>query len=194
MDEHFGSRLEHAQCRQVDAALIDAYSSTIAERAVTVKRYFLAYGVDEMEAEDLTQDVTLAAYENLWRYDPRRPMMPWIIGIARNRLFMWYRGNRRDASTLELTSETDAIPDVHAENAYDEIDQRLMIQEILSRMSGSDAHLLVSNAMLGITAPEYASLLKVSTSGIAKRLSRAKNRFRSLISQEDSMQIVDNSA
>jgi RNA polymerase sigma factor (sigma-70 family) len=41
------------------------------------------------DAEDVTQEVFLRVFRSLRRYDPSRPLRPWIVSIAVNRCRTW---------------------------------------------------------------------------------------------------------
>lgn len=160
---------------------IDEYCNVIAEHWHDLKRFYRKRGADDMEAEDLTQDVALAAYEDLERFDSERELLPWLFGIARNRLRMWCRHNRSHSlPTKQVEDDACSIPDANAVDELESIDQRLTTDMILSEFSEPDAQLLVNNGIFGFTAQECACLMNRPKSGIAKRLSRAKDRFRSL--------------
>ncbi len=45
------------------------------------------------DAEDVSQEVFLRAFRNLRRWDPARPLTPWLLTIAANRCRTWL-GNR----------------------------------------------------------------------------------------------------
>ncbi len=55
-------------------------------------------------AEDLTQEVFVAAYERLDSFDLRQPFRPWLLGIARNLVRNELRRRTREAARLELYS------------------------------------------------------------------------------------------
>jgi len=64
--------------------------------------YVLAHVLDRSVAEDLTQDVFVAALEALPRFHWRGSLAPWLMRIARNRLANHWRslGRRPPTSTL----------------------------------------------------------------------------------------------
>jgi RNA polymerase sigma-70 factor (ECF subfamily) len=47
------------------------------------------------DAEDVTQEVFLRVFRSLRRWDGRRPLRPWITGIAVNRCRTWIARRRR---------------------------------------------------------------------------------------------------
>ena len=46
-------------------------------------------------ADDIAQDVFIAAYENLNRFDEQRSLRAWLIGIAKNKVKLYLRSQAR---------------------------------------------------------------------------------------------------
>lgn len=157
----------------------DDFCATIAELQNDLQMYFRRRGADTMEAEDLAQDVALTAYEHLERFDGEKALVPWVFGIARNQLRMWYRQKHHYSLPVEaLDDDMCAICDFRAERDFHCADARYAFDLVLSRLSRQDTHLLICNGVLGLTAQEYSQLVGMPAANVAKRLSRAKERFR----------------
>jgi RNA polymerase sigma factor (sigma-70 family) len=65
-----------------------AYRALLAEVALRMRRLICARApwLGRADVEDIVQDVLLALHTARATWDPARPFMPWISGIARNRL------------------------------------------------------------------------------------------------------------
>lgn len=61
-----------------------------------VRRYRRFQAVDEIE--DLVQDILLSVHAVRANYDPERPLMPWLLAIARHRLIDSARRHARRAA------------------------------------------------------------------------------------------------
>jgi RNA polymerase sigma-70 factor, ECF subfamily len=96
-DDSLG-RLMHA-AQQGDAAayrkLLHSVTPRI-RRIVTHRRAFFR----EEDVEDLVQDVLLSLHSVRATYDPRRPFMPWLLAIIRNRLVDAARKSQRTREVL----------------------------------------------------------------------------------------------
>jgi RNA polymerase sigma-70 factor (ECF subfamily) len=64
-------------------------------------------GVQLRDLEDLAHDVFVAVYANLGRYDPSRPVRPWLFAFA-FRFASDYRRLARHRTTLDV--DTDLVP------------------------------------------------------------------------------------
>ena len=62
------------------------------------------------DAEDVSQEVFLRVFRSLKRWDPSRPLRPWIMGIAVNRCKTWLGQRARRPELVEYLQETAASP------------------------------------------------------------------------------------
>jgi len=60
------------------------------------------------DAEDVTQEVFLRVFRSLRRWDSRRPLRPWIMGITVNRCRTWLAQRSRRPELVEYLHETAA--------------------------------------------------------------------------------------
>jgi RNA polymerase sigma factor (sigma-70 family) len=62
------------------------------------------------DAEDVTQEVFLRIFRSLRRWDPSRPLKPWIMGIAVNRCRTWLVQRSRRPELVDYLHETVSGP------------------------------------------------------------------------------------
>jgi RNA polymerase sigma-70 factor (ECF subfamily) len=62
------------------------------------------------DAEDVTQEVFLRIFRSLRRWDPSRPLKPWVMGIAVNRCRTWLAQRARRPDLVDYLQETAAGP------------------------------------------------------------------------------------
>lgn len=62
------------------------------------------------DAEDVTQEVFLRVFRSLRRWDPARPLRPWIMGIAVNRCRTWLTRRSRRPEPVNYLQDTVAGP------------------------------------------------------------------------------------
>jgi RNA polymerase sigma-70 factor (ECF subfamily) len=62
------------------------------------------------DAEDVTQEVFLRIFRSLRRWDPTRPLRPWVMGIAVNRCRTWLSRRSRRAEPVDYLQDTVAGP------------------------------------------------------------------------------------
>ena len=62
------------------------------------------------DAEDVTQEVFLRIFRSLRRWDPARPLRPWVMGIAVNRCRTWMTRRSRRPEPVDYLQDTVAGP------------------------------------------------------------------------------------
>ena len=62
------------------------------------------------DAEDICQEVFLRVFRSLKRWDPTRPLKPWIMSIAFNRCKTWLGQRSRRPEPVDYLHETAASP------------------------------------------------------------------------------------
>ena len=62
------------------------------------------------DAEDVTQEVFLRVFRSLRRWDAKRPLKPWIMGIAVNRCRTWMAQRARRPDLVDYLHDTAMSP------------------------------------------------------------------------------------
>ncbi len=102
-----------------------AFTTLVEVYQARVRGYLARWVHDAASVDDLAQEVFLAAYRNLARFDGAVPIGAWFAGIARNQALTYLRGQRRrrareadafaaafqDWHLKALESETDRLGD-----------------------------------------------------------------------------------
>jgi RNA polymerase sigma-70 factor (ECF subfamily) len=60
------------------------------------------------DAEDVTQEVFMRIFRSLKRWDPNRPLKPWVMGIAVNRCRTWILQRGKRPELVDYLHETAA--------------------------------------------------------------------------------------
>ena len=93
------------QCRAGDATAMRA----LVER-FQVDVFGLCYRLlrHAQDSEDVAQEVFVRVFRSLRRYDPARPLRPWILAIAVNRCRTAIGKRKRRPETVDYLGETEA--------------------------------------------------------------------------------------
>lgn len=67
------------------------------------------------DAEDMTQQTFIKAYQNLGRFDPRRPLINWLLTIARHGAINHFRDTKRWSEMPEDVMGSEPSPATVAE-------------------------------------------------------------------------------
>lgn len=123
--------------------------------------------VPREEADDITQEVFIAAYRNLHSLRDTNAVGPWLAKIARNFSAGLYRGRRQDA---ELTD--DIREQRKPENEANEI------LAVILRMPVTYKETLVLRLIEGMTGPEIAEQTGMTPDSVRVNLHRGMKMLR----------------
>lgn len=137
--------------------------------------------LDPDAADDLLQDTFLRVFREAARYDPCRPLEPWIFRIARNLALDHLRSRKRRTHT-SMTASDESTIDV-ADDTTDPVDaavsreREALLREGLSRLRPSQREIFVLIDLEGRKYEEVANLLGISVKAVGARLRKARRRF-----------------
>ena len=91
------------RCRRNDPAavraLIDRFQGAVFGLCLRVLGH-------RQDAEDVAQEVFLRVFRSLGRWDPARPLRPWVLGIAVNRCRTWLAKRARRPELADYLHDT----------------------------------------------------------------------------------------
>jgi RNA polymerase sigma-70 factor (ECF subfamily) len=155
---------DHELIKRAQAGDTHAFGELYECHAPAIFRYLYAHLDSQMDAEDLTGEVFLKAWQSLPKYTQRgAPFLAFLFRIARNALVDHYRQAHRQES--KSPEELDGYKDGSKLEPIDQIGNRMEHQHILK--------------VLGNLRPDYQSVLTL--------------RFISELSPEETAQIMQRS-
>jgi RNA polymerase sigma-70 factor (ECF subfamily) len=138
---------------------------------------------DEHLAEDLTQDVFLQVQRALPRYEPERPLTPWIFAIATNKVRDHWRSAAHrlglrsaaldDEQALELLAESE-VPAAKIEGR----EEQVLVREAIETLPESMRLAIVLRVYEGLSFAEIGRLVERDEVAVRKRYSRALAELR----------------
>jgi RNA polymerase sigma-70 factor (ECF subfamily) len=135
-------------------------------------------------AEELVQDVMLAAWEHAASFEMRSKVKTWLLVIARNRAINSYRKKRLPVihlSDVFHVSSDDTGPMEAAEKS----ERKDAVREAIQKLPEAQREVLVLVFYHGLTGPEVAEVLDISEGTVKSRLHRAKEMLRHVLSGQD---------
>jgi RNA polymerase sigma-70 factor (ECF subfamily) len=162
---------------RTDAGLV---AQAMAGRAQSfdelVRRHFnVVYGIafsythNHADAEDLSQEAFLKAYQSLDTLQEPKKFGHWVGVITRNLARNWYQRRRRETDALgqvlaQVSPRTDA--------AYD--DMREVLEQQIHALDPIPREVLMLHYFSGKSTAEIAKAMGVSQAAVLKRLQRAR--------------------
>jgi RNA polymerase sigma-70 factor (ECF subfamily) len=175
-----------ARAKRGDA---DAYEELVhAYQGIALRTAYLISG-NAADAEEAAQDAFLKAHRALWRFRPGAPFKPWLLRIVANEA----RNRRRSAgrhAALALRAEAaggaasgDAAPSPEA--ALLGAERREQLLAALNRLGVTDREALACRYFLDLSEAETAAALGIRPGTVKSRLSRALERLREELGEEE---------
>ncbi len=140
-------------------------------------------------AEDLAQDILLHVYQALPKYDPTRPLRPWVFTIATNKVRDFWRsrlhrdGKRErsmdredDDAPLEMPS-----PIPRPEEALSAGEAEQQVREAVDRLPEGMRMTVFLRVYEGLSFEAIGNILGRKEVAIRKRYSRALEHLRSML-------------
>ncbi len=126
------------------------------------------------DAQDVTQEIFIKAYDRLPGSTEDLRLKAWLNRVAVNACYDHLR-SRREHDELDTVSEAGAP---QARDAIEQAELGQMIEQTLDSLSVDQRTVLLLKDVQGLTQDEIAGALGVSTSATETRLFRAREAFR----------------
>lgn len=179
-----GSARDRDLWQQAAAGGGDAFAEIYRRYAEQIYGYCFRRTASWSTAQDLTSVVFLEA----WRkrrdvsFDEDGSVVAWLFGVANNVVRNSQRSVRRHHLSLQRLPDLEAEPDFADEAAARLDDEARMARVLaaLARLSDSDREVLALSAWSGLDQRQIAEALGVPVGTVKSRLSRARDRLRTL--------------
>jgi RNA polymerase sigma-70 factor (ECF subfamily) len=138
---------------------------------------------DPDDAEDIAQETFLRAWNHLKRFDPTRPLKPWLLSITAN-----LSRNRRRSAGRYLAALTRAFRDEPAPASVEEKSTQYMeandLRKAVQNLNEPDQQVVYLRYFMDLSVAETAEVLQVAEGTVKSRLSRALEKLRAIIKRE----------
>ncbi len=157
---------------------LKAFETVYRETFKTIYQLVYRMTGSRQDAEDVTQDIYLRAYEKRGLYKKERSALStWIYRIAVNYTLNSLRKKKRWSS--DSLVENSAAADVLIEN-LDEID---MVTDLLGKLNPDHKACLVLREVEDKSYDEIAEILGISIGTVHSRISRGRDQLKKLFKE-----------
>ena len=137
-------------------------------------------GVAPADVEDVTHDVFVVVHRKLGEFDGRRPIKPWLFGIA-FRLASEDRRRARHRFELVTPSVERACGAPGADDLIESDDRRRLVLECLQRLDVAQRAVLIPIDIDGEAAADVAVALNIPLPTVYSRLRVARRNFAAAV-------------
>jgi RNA polymerase sigma-70 factor, ECF subfamily len=160
-----------------------AWESLMRQHQEAVFRLAYLLLGDADQAEDVAQEVFIRAFRSLHRFDPSRPVRPWLLRIAANLSRNQQRSASRYIAALRrvlLNADTPASIEKIALNNLEAED----LWQAVRSLSTSDQQIIYLRFFLELPVNETAVVLDIAEGTVKSRLYRALEHLRAVIERK----------
>lgn len=132
------------------------------------------------DAEDVTQDTYVTAWEKCHLYRPQGTPMAWLLTITRNlaRMKLRDRGRTQDLGEEQWHAIPAQAPSVTPED-------RAVLEAALSILSDQERQIVVLHAASGLKHREIAKLLELPLPTVLSKYRRALSKLKTKLEGDD---------
>jgi RNA polymerase sigma-70 factor (ECF subfamily) len=158
----------------------DAYESLLREHQQVAFRIAYAIVGSAADAEEVTQDAFVKAYNALGRFRLGSPFRPWLLRIVANEARNRRRTLGRRAHLLQRAADEAASGDPARSPEVELVDaeRRDELFAALARLKEDERVAVVARYFLGLTDEETAAALGVRRGAVKMRVFRALEHLR----------------
>jgi len=134
------------------------------------------------EVEDMTQEVLIAAYENINGFEKGRKFSSWIYRIAHNKAIDFFKKRKIKTSQLEdreelLPEKTELIEDMEIKK-----EEAIKLREAIEKLDVKYKEIVVLNYFEEKSYEEISDILRIPVNNVGVILFRAKEKLKKLLS------------
>lgn len=128
------------------------------------------------DADDVAQDVFLAAYQNLEKLEDPERFAGWLFGIARTKVLKHFRSQRRRREGADADLDRFVAPE--APDAHSQEAARQRVVELLEGLEEDSRAVVLLRFRDGLTYKVIAERLGIPPGTVGTILHRARAHFR----------------
>ena len=160
-----------------ERALAELYAEHAASLLVIATRML----ADRRVAEEAVQQAFVQAWRAAPRFDPERPLAPWLRSILRRTAVdAWRRERRHDARALDEVAPAE-LPTV-VPRAIEDLSDTWDVRRALDRLAAPEREVVRLSHLEQLTHPEIAARLGIPVGTVKSRTHSAHGKLRAALS------------
>jgi RNA polymerase sigma-70 factor (ECF subfamily) len=179
---------EQELIEQAQAGDDSAFDTLVARHLPSVYRFITRFTGKPDLAEDAAQETFVKAWRNIKRFDPARPLAPWLLQIARNAATDLLRKEKRTLPFAQIESdegltfaEREADTEPRADELFARAESAEEVRNALAQLAPREQTLLALRYDDELPFEEIATILGVPASTVRSIHRRALLRLKAAL-------------
>jgi RNA polymerase sigma-70 factor (ECF subfamily) len=165
---------------------LEAFGSLIRDHQVSVFNVCFRILGNRQEAEDLTQEAFIRAYQQLKKYDPERPFGPWMRTLAANHCYNHLKKRRLQHVNLEdekvqIKEGLSRGPELSLELSQENQE----LYQAIWKLPDNQRIALELRHFQGMSYKEMATELNLPINTVRSHLYRARQKLADILEEGD---------
>lgn len=140
--------------------------------------FCIKYGLNQLDAEEITQEVFVKLWENRVKIDPEKNLNNYILTISKNVIIDGIKKNIKSQATKEYQMNfLKPVNNVELHMDYSELQETL--KDTLTRLPERRREIFEMSRMKGLSNKEIAKTLGITVKTVENQLTLALHEFRS---------------
>lgn len=173
--------------RQAQKGQADPFGLLYDHYCPQIYRFILLKVDNKEEAEDLTHEVFLNAWQNVSNYNDRGyPFSSWLYQIARNRVIDYYR-TRKNAAAIDENEIDESVFKVMPalEGVLDQQSQLARVKNAITLLNEEQQTVVILRYIEELTPAEIAAIFNKSEGAVRLVQHRAINKLKTILEEKD---------
>ncbi len=146
-----------------------------------IYNYFFYRSMQKQISEDLTSETMLRVIKYADGYNPGiSKLITWIMAIARNVMFEFYKNNKKNESVLDIEKWKEILED---ENVPDP-DEKLNMLFLLDKLGERERNIIYLRYYLELSYKEIADSLSITEKNVSVILTRTLKKLKKLLNED----------
>jgi RNA polymerase sigma-70 factor (ECF subfamily) len=155
----------------------------LAEHGASVMKVARAYTITSEECQDLAQEILLAAWQSLPKFEQKASVATWFYRVALNTAMNWQRKDKPRRTRQEPLVDVQTVVTEVSSDGGQQAEQREIVEQLykaIHRLPKADAAIVLLY-LDELSYQEMADVLGISETNVGVKLNRAKKALTALM-------------
>ncbi len=151
---------------------ISSFMELILQKQKLIYKIAWTYIENPSDMEDCIADTTIKAFDKLYQLKDENKFYAWYLSILINKCRSY---SKRYKNEVPIETATSFLADY---NSFNDTDNRILLESILSSLQGRSKDVLVLKYLKGLTLKEIAYIMKIPQNTVKSLLYRALDKLK----------------